>query len=130
MLHHIPRASGCQGLWTKTLSIALKRSGVNQVQTHFPPSRVFSTSKSSVFEEIRLDSISDTITKLTLNRPHRANAIGRQMLDELQQAVSILSSSSSSNVRCVILTSSLEKVFSAGADLKGKYFVFKSYGAL
>lgn len=125
MLHHIPRASGCQGLWTKTLSIALKRS-------HFPASSVFSTSKSSVFEEIRLDSISDTITKLTLNRPHRANAIGRQMLDELQQAISILSSSSSSNVRCVILTSSHEKVFSAGADLKGKYFVFqsKSYGVL
>ena len=128
MLHHISRSSGCHGLWTKTLSVSLKRSGFNRIQTHFPASRVFSTSTNNAFEEIRLESISDTITKLTLNRPNRANAIGRKMLNELQQAVSILSSPSSSNVRCVILTSSHEKVFSAGADLKGEYALFyKAY---
>jgi methylglutaconyl-CoA hydratase len=54
------------------------------------------------------------ISTITLDRP-KANAMGSQMLDELSRVMDILEHDST---RCVILTSSSPKVFSAGADLK------------
>jgi methylglutaconyl-CoA hydratase len=54
------------------------------------------------------------ISTITLNRP-KANAMGSQMIDELSRVIDILEQEST---RCVILTSSSLKVFSAGADLK------------
>jgi methylglutaconyl-CoA hydratase len=56
------------------------------------------------------------ITQVTLNRP-KANAMGSIMLTELLECLETLESDSNSS-RCVILTSSSPKVFSAGADLK------------
>lgn len=54
------------------------------------------------------------VTTLTLNRP-KANAMGKRMLRELSECISVLEENRS---RCVVLTSFSNKVFSAGADLK------------
>lgn len=71
-----------------------------------------------------------TISILTLNRPEAANAMGHQMIQELQECIeqieqqlqppppSSLSSPTNTATRCVILTSASPRVFSAGADLK------------
>lgn len=64
------------------------------------------------------DETTTTITKLTLNRPQKANAMGRQFLSELQDCLNHLNSANATDCRCVVLTSSSERVFSAGADLK------------
>lgn len=63
------------------------------------------------------------VVTLTLNRPEAANAMGRTMLSQLQDAIGCLSdtgtsASDISNARCVIVVSSSSKVFSAGADLR------------
>lgn len=52
---------------------------------------------------------------MTLNRP-KANAMGSQMLEEFSTIMDVLEQDST--IRCVVLTSSSFKVFSAGADLK------------
>ena len=58
-----------------------------------------------------------TITKVTLDRP-KANAMGKQMISELNHCLDTLEQHDVSSCRCVVLTSSSTKVFSAGADLK------------
>ena len=85
--------------------------------------RFFSRSDSSSEKHILLDHIhkneSDTmasISILTLNRP-KANAMGKQMIHELSEAIQALETTHS-DTRCVILTSHSNRVFSAGADLK------------
>jgi enoyl-CoA hydratase/carnithine racemase len=57
------------------------------------------------------------VAKVTLNRP-KANAMGSVMVQELQDCLDILEETNSKAIRCVVVTSSLGKVFSAGADLK------------
>ena len=58
-----------------------------------------------------------TITKITLNRPKAANAMGRQMISELQDCLVKLEKECCTS-RCVVVASSVDNVFSAGADLK------------
>ena len=65
----------------------------------------------------KLDGENDGVAELTFNRPSAANAMGRQMLRELQSAIVYLTNHKT-EVRCVVLTSSSDKVFSAGADLR------------
>lgn len=60
---------------------------------------------------------SPTIAKVTLDRP-KANAMGKQMIKELNDCLDVLQTASPSDCRCVVLTSSSPQVFSAGADLK------------
>ena len=79
-----------------------------------------STSPEILFQDHTHESVPDAVVSiLTLNRP-KANARGEQMLHELQKHLQRLQdpTSSSSYPRCLILTSSSTKVFSAGADLK------------
>lgn len=64
------------------------------------------------------------VTTLTLNRP-KANAMGRNMLQELRDCLSTLEGGNTNNEnpnqnppRCLVLASFSNKVFSAGADLK------------
>lgn len=64
------------------------------------------------------DETITTIAKLTLNRPQKANAMGRQFLSELQDCLDHLNSANATDCRCVVVTSRSERVFSAGADLK------------
>ena len=77
--------------------------------------RCFSTeSSSSSAPQILMEHMTPSdhpdrqITKVTLNRP-KANAMGSIMLKELRECLDSLESSSS---RCVVLTSSSERVFS------------------
>ena len=65
----------------------------------------------------KLDGDNDGVAKLIFNRPSAANAMGRKMLGELQSAIAHLTDHET-NVRCVVLTSATDKVFSAGADLR------------
>ena len=62
------------------------------------------------------------VTTLTLNRP-KANAMGKNMLQELRDCLSALEGNDDEHSlpnppRCLVLTSFSPKVFSAGADLK------------
>jgi len=59
----------------------------------------------------------NTITKITLDRP-KANAMGKQLISEFNACLDALEDKSPSECRCVVLTSSSDRVFSAGADLK------------
>ena len=56
-----------------------------------------------------------TTTWITLNRPHKLNAINATMLQELSEALDTIEKDT--NVRCVIITGEGEKAFSAGADI-------------
>ena len=70
----------------------------------------------TVLKTVQVEKRSDGIAIITLNRPDAANALSRQMLDELKTIVHDLKNSP--DVRVVILTGAGEKAFCAGADLK------------
>lgn len=56
------------------------------------------------------------VSVITLTRPEARNAIGRQLLRELVEAVNLLRQERTT--RCVVLRSAVPGVFSSGADLK------------
>ncbi len=70
----------------------------------------------TLIKTVQVEKRSDGICIITLNRPNAANALSRQMLEELKTIVHDLKNSS--DVRVVILTGTGEKAFCAGADLK------------
>lgn len=71
-----------------------------------------STEDGSAF---RVDaSAGNGVVVFEMNRPRRRNALGKQLIDEFQQAIS----DHNSSARCVILQSSTPGMFCAGADLK------------
>lgn len=57
----------------------------------------------------------DGVLWITLNRPHKLNAIDMEMIDELLSAVE--EAEADKDVRCVIFTGAGDKAFSAGADI-------------
>ena len=57
----------------------------------------------------------DAVTLITLNRPDALNALNRQLVGELGQAMRAAKSDPA--VRGVVLTGSGEKAFAAGADI-------------
>jgi len=69
---------------------------------------------SATFRTIEL-SLDQTVATLTLNRPARLNAINKQMLGELQQALDLVEQDD--NVRALIVTGAGGN-FSSGFDLK------------
>lgn len=66
--------------------------------------------------QVALEPLDGSIFLLTLNRPEARNAIGRQFLRELKESLDNLVLERST--RCVIIKSSVSRVFCAGADLK------------
>jgi enoyl-CoA hydratase/carnithine racemase len=54
---------------------------------------------------------------LTLNRPHKHNALSYDLIDELVQHLSAIEADAS--LRAVVLTGAGERAFSAGADIAG-----------
>jgi len=62
-----------------------------------------------------LYAVEDHVATITLNRPHRRNAITPQMLDQLGEA--FLAADSDSAVRCVVLTG-MGQGFCSGLDMK------------
>lgn len=63
---------------------------------------------------VLVESISPTISRITLNNPERLNVLSRQLIADLNAALDDLEADD--QVKCVILTGS-GKAFSAGADL-------------
>ncbi|MGI8845053.1 MAG: enoyl-CoA hydratase/isomerase family protein [Thermoleophilaceae bacterium] len=57
------------------------------------------------------------VATITLDDPDTRNALGNEMLDELIEAFEM--ARDDQGVRCVVLTSSHDKVFSAGGNLDG-----------
>lgn len=70
-------------------------------------------------KDIQISTLENGILKLSFNRVQKANAMGKSMLSQLQDIIQDLNNEEKSrSIRCVILTSCSDKVFSAGADLK------------
>ncbi|KAJ0970688.1 hypothetical protein J5N97_018647 [Dioscorea zingiberensis] len=70
-------------------------------------------------EQVRVERLSDSdsgIVELKLDRAEAKNAIGKEMLKGLQRALEVIDRDSSANV--VMVSSSVPRVFCAGADLK------------
>ena len=67
------------------------------------------------FKTILYDVRDDGVATITLNTPDNRNALTNELLSELASAFA--SARDDERVRCVVLTSSHEKVFSAGASL-------------
>jgi enoyl-CoA hydratase len=67
------------------------------------------------YETILYDVRDDGVATVTLNTPDNRNALTNELLGELTSAFE--SARDDERVRCVVLTSSHEKVFSAGASL-------------
>jgi enoyl-CoA hydratase len=67
------------------------------------------------YETILYDVRDDGVATVTLNTPDNRNALSNELLGELTAAFE--SARDDERVRCVVLTSSHEKVFSAGASL-------------
>src|SRR3954465_7146045 len=62
-------------------------------------------------------AVADHVATVAMNRPEARNALSDQLLDDLIAALS--TARDDEDVRCVVLTSTHEKVFSAGGDLGG-----------
>jgi enoyl-CoA hydratase len=63
-----------------------------------------------------LVTIADAVATITINRPSQLNALNKQTIDELNQALTEVENNS--EVRAIILTGSGDKAFVAGADIK------------
>ena len=67
------------------------------------------------FENILVD-IANGLAKITINRPKQLNALNKDTINELNQALT--SADTDNSIGVVILTGSGEKAFVAGADIK------------
>ncbi|MFZ0369110.1 MAG: enoyl-CoA hydratase [Halobacillus sp.] len=67
-------------------------------------------------ELVTLKEVNEHVLLLTLNRPEAANALSRELLDQL--AARAKEVNQRTDVRAVLITGSGTKVFCAGADLK------------
>jgi enoyl-CoA hydratase len=69
------------------------------------------------FDTLRYD-VSDTgVATITLDQPDNRNALSTELLDDLLAALTL--ARADDGVRCVVLTSSHDRVFSSGANLAG-----------
>jgi enoyl-CoA hydratase/carnithine racemase len=68
------------------------------------------------YETLRYE-VSDGVATVTLDQPETRNALSAELLGELIAALE--ASRADEHVRCVVLTSSHDKVFSSGANLAG-----------
>jgi enoyl-CoA hydratase len=69
------------------------------------------------YTTLRYDVAATGIATIALDQPDTRNALSDELLDELTAA--LRSARDDQTVRCVVLTSTHEKVFSAGANLGG-----------
>jgi enoyl-CoA hydratase len=69
------------------------------------------------YETLRYEVADSGVATISLNQPETRNALSDQLLDELVAALETARDDSA--VRCVVLTSTHDKVFSAGANLAG-----------
>ncbi len=73
--------------------------------------------KEAVMKElISLEVVDQHIAVLTLNRPQAANALSKDLLDQLNHVIDKVNNNP--DIYCTIITGAGEKAFCAGADLK------------
>ncbi|MFQ6670044.1 hypothetical protein Gotur_035080 [Gossypium turneri] len=111
---------------TKSLGYhCAKRSKISTFSQNFPSHNSrFQTLRTlilepSLSESVKLNRLSDYdsgIVEVNLDRPEAKNAIGKDMLSGLRHAFEAVDRDSSARV--VMISSSVPKVFCAGADLK------------
>ncbi len=73
--------------------------------------------RATAYEKIRYETAETGVATITLDDPDTRNALGNEILGELIEAFE--QARDDDAVRCVVLTSSHEKVFSAGGNLDG-----------
>lgn len=61
-------------------------------------------------------NVDEAILTITINRPNQLNALNRETISELNQAIN--EAQNNTSIRVIILTGSGEKAFVAGADIK------------
>jgi enoyl-CoA hydratase len=69
------------------------------------------------YETLRYEAASTGVATIALDQPETRNALSDQLLDELIDAFA--AARADARVRCVVLTSTHEKVFSSGGNLAG-----------
>jgi enoyl-CoA hydratase len=69
------------------------------------------------YETILFETDDDGVATITLNQPDTRNALSSELLDELLDAYRRVRDDDAA--RCVVLTSSHDRVFSSGANLSG-----------
>ncbi|MGI8596508.1 MAG: enoyl-CoA hydratase/isomerase family protein [Thermoleophilaceae bacterium] len=69
------------------------------------------------YETLRYEVADSGVLRITLDRPENRNALSEALLGDLIDALEAARADDA--VRCVVLASSHEKVFSSGADLSG-----------
>jgi enoyl-CoA hydratase/carnithine racemase len=69
------------------------------------------------YATLRYDVSDEGVATIALDQPETRNALSDQLLAELTNALE--TARDDANVRCVVITSTHEKVFSAGANLAG-----------
>ena len=69
------------------------------------------------FATIQYETSENGVATITLDQPDTRNALSDELLDEL--AAAFAAARDDDDVRCVVLTSSHEKVFSSGGNLAG-----------
>lgn len=78
-----------------------------------------STTRALSTQYIDLEVVESNVLVLSLNRSEGRNAFSKQMLQEFNDAISVDAIAKvSKDIRAMILKSNVDKVFSAGADLK------------
>lgn len=111
MLKHISKSS-------TLLARANRSTTTSPFFSHF---RMY-TSETAQARECELEFSADDknqIAIISFNRPRFKNALGKQLLSELKQAIhDIRFSEQGKDVRAVILRSKVDGIFCAGADLK------------
>jgi enoyl-CoA hydratase len=74
------------------------------------------SSTSFEYKTLLIETSEEGIAILTINRPDKLNALNKQVLSDLDEALTHIENAK--NVRSVILTGAGEKAFVAGADIK------------
>ena len=69
------------------------------------------------FDTLRYEVADNGVATITLDQPDTRNALSADLLDDLIAAFTL--AGADTGVRCVVLTSSHERVFSSGANLAG-----------
>jgi len=67
------------------------------------------------FSHLLTENLTDEILLLTINRPGKLNALNREVLSEIEQAVSTFEQSD--NLLVMVITGAGDKAFVAGADI-------------
>lgn len=70
-----------------------------------------------MYETIRYEAAPNGVATITLDQPDTRNALSNELLDELIDAYRTANADDA--VRCTVLTSSHERIFSSGANLAG-----------